>query len=1223
MKIINVKFKNLNSLQGVHEISFDSPPFTDSGLFAITGPTGSGKTTILDAITVALYGRVHRHQRNVEEIMSRHTYECYSEVVFEIKSRQYRARWSLNRANKKADGKLQAEKMELATLPEGTLTGQTLTAVKAEIIELCGLDYEQFLRSVILSQGDFTAFLKARDNERCELLEKITGSFIYSKVSVKVFKRQAEELSLMTRLKDKMNEEKLLPADEKNTLQTQLTGKTELEVLFKAEQAALVRKIQWLDTVASLEVKKSAAADSLTGAKQLLEQNQHNFTRLSEHQQAVKFLPDLTRIEAKSEEIKKLENLVASTMNELEPAKDELSHAGIASEQAEAAVKIANEAYVLMEPLIQLTEQLDADIRHTAVKISQAGETLANARAENAAVTAGQSAALAAATAARAQAGHLESWLQEHENARNLERDLPSISRNGQELAAMDLARKKIAGQLADESSQLSALELQITNLTALVTESEKASNVNRNLLSTLNSRLEIESAGQTVREMESAITDLNLLIQNCEKAYRLAAEFIRNSADQAVAGDKLREMNTLHAALRLSRAALAEEKDLTLIKLAAAKEVLQAEQRFQRYDEVRATLVPGSPCPLCGSVSHPFAGESHEEIYPLAENRVREFEIMLLDVTRVLEDAGLKENSAQLSSQERVAEISRLAADSDRLTEEFNEVNNSFPKRLLISRPAVIQAVIQNKRILLADLLQRLNSLKLLTGELNTAVLSQSQLQGIIARDEEKLNGLYEKCSLLKRQAELLGQALAEAEIRLRHLIQETRILIQYYGLEFSIETLPAQRVELTEYSALYKSTLEQHHEIHLRLAALDAEQEHLCSTLAVQETGIRLAEKIVIQEQNQEVMLLERRRELLADKSTADERTRYLSAIRQKTELKDDCRSLLQEKTGRLAQLGKSIKEYAETHLLLKGELSQVTENLRTELQKRKLPDIEELGSLVLQEDEARQLVSLEKETLNAISHAENTYAALTAELVAVCQEQLTTALGPVLIDALSEQEDKLAELNQEIGRIRQILHEDNRAREKFEQLALETEIQRMEFSRWNRLSSLIGSADGKKFSKFAQGLTLARLTDLANVHLTRLSDRYQILKTVNEDLGLSIIDLHQADAVRPMSTLSGGESFLVSLALAFGLSDLASRKVKIDTLFIDEGFGTLDADTLDTAISALENLQATGKTIGIISHVEALKDRISVQIQLSRQTGGTSIIKLKDYSSEALEI
>ena len=163
------------------------------------------------------------------------------------------------------------------------------------------------------------------------------------------------------------------------------------------------------------------------------------------------------------------------------------------------------------------------------------------------------------------------------------------------------------------------------------------------------------------------------------------------------------------------------------------------------------------------------------------------------------------------------------------------------------------------------------------------------------------------------------------------------------------------------------------------------------------------------------------------------------------------------------------------------------------------------------------------------------------------------------------------------------------------------------------WTQLSALIGSHDGKKFRVFAQGLSLEVLLRHANTHLARLNPRYHLGRADGENLDLEIIDLYQASARRPMSSLSGGESFLASLALALGLSDLAGRNVQIDSLFIDEGFGTLDTETLDTALSALESLRLQEKTVGIISHVEVLKERIGVQINVARQPDGCSALKV----------
>jgi exonuclease SbcC len=163
---------------------------------------------------------------------------------------------------------------------------------------------------------------------------------------------------------------------------------------------------------------------------------------------------------------------------------------------------------------------------------------------------------------------------------------------------------------------------------------------------------------------------------------------------------------------------------------------------------------------------------------------------------------------------------------------------------------------------------------------------------------------------------------------------------------------------------------------------------------------------------------------------------------------------------------------------------------------------------------------------------------------------------------------------------------------------------------------LAELIGSADGKKFSEFAQGLTLTRLTELANRHLNRLTDRYRITRNPQEYLDLLVVDHYQADSTRSMNSLSGGESFLVSLALALGLSELAGHKTQIETLFIDEGFGTLDADALEVALTALEILQGTGKMIGIISHVEALKERVSTQINVRKGVGGISTLRVVGF-------
>jgi exonuclease SbcC len=219
-----------------------------------------------------------------------------------------------------------------------------------------------------------------------------------------------------------------------------------------------------------------------------------------------------------------------------------------------------------------------------------------------------------------------------------------------------------------------------------------------------------------------------------------------------------------------------------------------------------------------------------------------------------------------------------------------------------------------------------------------------------------------------------------------------------------------------------------------------------------------------------------------------------------------------------------------------------------------------------------------------------------------------------------ALAEMEAAAKGLNEafavkrtELGSLEQQLKDDVEARRRWEAGGAELRAAEAEALRWGRLKELIGSADGAKFSRFAQSLTLRQLIGLANAHLEVLAERYRLMAAPGDELDLRIVDLYQANVDRPMESLSGGESFLASLALALGLSELASRHHPIDSLFIDEGFGTLDTETLEVALSALENLRSRGKTIGLISHVELLKERLTTQVRVVRGAGGTSRVEV----------
>ncbi|MBL4660822.1 MAG: AAA family ATPase [Alcanivoracaceae bacterium] len=218
MKILSLRFKNINSLQGEWKIDFSQEPFASSGLFAITGPTGAGKSSILDAICLALYHQTPRlnTQTPAEMVMTRHTGECLAEVEFEVKGSIYRAFWEVRSARGKVDGKLQPATVEFAQ-GEKILT-KKINEKKEQIAKLTGLDFARFTKSMLLAQGGFAAFLNADAGERADLLEELTGTEIYGQISQKVFERHREEKQRLSLLQAQSQTVELLDDAEIITL---------------------------------------------------------------------------------------------------------------------------------------------------------------------------------------------------------------------------------------------------------------------------------------------------------------------------------------------------------------------------------------------------------------------------------------------------------------------------------------------------------------------------------------------------------------------------------------------------------------------------------------------------------------------------------------------------------------------------------------------------------------------------------------------------------------------------------------------------------------------------------------------------------------------------------------------------------------------------------------------------------------------------------------------
>jgi exonuclease SbcC len=221
----------------------------------------------------------------------------------------------------------------------------------------------------------------------------------------------------------------------------------------------------------------------------------------------------------------------------------------------------------------------------------------------------------------------------------------------------------------------------------------------------------------------------------------------------------------------------------------------------------------------------------------------------------------------------------------------------------------------------------------------------------------------------------------------------------------------------------------------------------------------------------------------------------------------------------------------------------------------------------------------------------------------------KKITTATKEVLIREIENLDTQREALQSRSGALSEQLGQIAKARARQAELLAEGDAQAAVCERWGRLHDLIGSADGKKFRIFAQGLTFEQVVAYANQELIKMSDRYIMVRDPEGPLNLLMVDDYQGGVLRATDNLSGGESFLVSLALALGLAKMASRNVRLDSLFLDEGFGALDEESLESALDTLGSLHQEGKLIGIISHVTALKERIPVQIEVVAGKNGRS--------------
>ncbi len=398
---------------------------------------------------------------------------------------------------------------------------------------------------------------------------------------------------------------------------------------------------------------------------------------------------------------------------------------------------------------------------------------------------------------------------------------------------------------------------------------------------------------------------------------------------------------------------------------------------------------------------------------------------------------------------------------------------------------------------------------------------------------------------------------------------------------------------------------------EVEKQIAAIDREISRLEAVIETQSMALTEKREKVQQLERELAATREERKEIYGDKDPGQEEEKLNRAVVDAEETEKEAASqnalMQQNLTAAKTKVGSLEERIARRQ----PELETQQTDFSSALVNAGFEDEQKFLRTRLTTEERDALSGREKELDNKETELKVRQTDQQTRLAAETAKEITDKTLEELEPQLKESEESLKELRDTVAGLGHVLKEDAAAKERIKEKQSAIAAQQKECNRWDKLHSYIGSADGKKYRNFAQGLTFELMVSHANRQLKEMTDRYLLMHDQQHPLELYVVDNYQAGEIRSTKNLSGGESFIVSLALALGLSKMASQKVRVDSLFLDEGFGTLDEEALETALEALARLQQDGKLIGIISHISALKERIRTQINVSPLSGGKSEI------------
>ncbi|CAG8865439.1 hypothetical protein PS627_01355 [Pseudomonas fluorescens] len=1211
MKILAIRLKNLASLAGPVDIDFTAEPLASAGLFAITGPTGAGKSTLLDALCLALFGDVPRLSNVSKEakvpdadsdlssddprtLLRRGSGSGYAEVDFVgVDARRYRARWEANRARDRANGKLQLSRQSLFDLDsEQLLSNQSKSEYKQLIEARLGLNYMQFTRAVMLAQSEFSAFLKASDKERSELLEKLTNTSIYTRLGQRAFSKSKEASDVHRALEERASYLLPMNAEARSALDLRLE---QAQQAFKGDQARvrqLEQQRQWHSEQCQLQDQQAAAGQALQAAEQhwlgLADQRQdalrleqlapqrHQFSR----QQALasQLSPLAMAIAEQVRQQSELQGQATQLERALESARQTLAE--VQASQAQSAPQL-RQAFTEQHTLGRLEQELS--------RVQALGGQADQAVAEG-----------------LQQLQQMDAHQQRSQQQLSQIADALALSAHLADLTSAWQAYRNQLQQLLLIGNRLNKGREELPGLQAQASQANAELQTQRDALELL-----YREVGAEPHALAEQIDLLGAMLQDNRKQQRSVESMSRLHSREQELEQSLLALRGRQQTAMTQRQKLIGEGQQAKTELEAAEQALTLtrqlleRQRLARnasVEELRAQLQDGGPCPVCGSAEHPWH-QPEALLDSLGRHDQAE------ETTALARADALKTRLEALRGQVGIlnGQIKEFQHQQAQLGEQQQPLSAQLAGHALWAALSVQD----NRSAWLEAQLSRLGQ-EIERDEQRQATLLTLQKEA--ARLQQQLQAAAERQQQARQRVDQQHQSLTDDEERLEQALASFATLLPEDILH-DLRSEPANAfLALDQQISQRQQQLEQQkdeqHEQTQRQQQLDRLQTQQQTRLQRQDELHQQITGLADQQRQARDTLSG----LLGEHGSAEQWQAHLEQqVEQARQGEASTAQQLQDARTRAVQLASQLKAdeqrhhaLEQEHQQLKGEISQW---------RAQHPELDDNGLTRLLALDDTQLGQL-RQTLQAAEKDIEQARVLLQEREQRLAQHLTHGNGELpaeqLEQTLAELQKLLAGHEQQCAELRAEQADDQRRQQAYQALTGQIAQAYQEWQRWARLSTLIGSASGDTFRKIAQGYNLDLLLHHANAQLRQLARRYR-LKRGGSSLGLLVLDTEMGDELRSVHSLSGGETFLVSLALALGLASMASSTMRIESLFIDEGFGSLDPESLQLAMDALDGLQAQGRKVAVISHVQEMHERIPVQIQVRRQGNGLSEVEV----------